>query len=43
VPADKKKVRDYLVARAVVETLQRMGPKYPTADGDVRKLKDAIE
>jgi PPK2 family polyphosphate:nucleotide phosphotransferase len=43
VPADKKKVRDYLVARAVVETLQRMGPKYPAADGDVQKLKDAIE
>jgi PPK2 family polyphosphate:nucleotide phosphotransferase len=42
VPADKKKVRDYLVARAVVETLQRMAPKYPKADGDVLKLKDAI-
>jgi PPK2 family polyphosphate:nucleotide phosphotransferase len=43
VSADKKKVRDYLVARAVVETLQRMGPKYPTAGGDVQKLKDAIK
>ena len=43
VPADKKKVRDYLVARAVVDTLQRMAPRYPKVDGDVLKLKDDIE
>jgi PPK2 family polyphosphate:nucleotide phosphotransferase len=43
VPADKKKLRDYLVAQVVVETVRRMAPKYPKADGDVLKLKDRIE
>jgi PPK2 family polyphosphate:nucleotide phosphotransferase len=35
VPADDKKVRNYLVADAVVEVLERMRPKYPRADGKV--------
>jgi PPK2 family polyphosphate:nucleotide phosphotransferase len=43
VPADKKKVRDYLVAQVVVDTLQRMAPKYPKADSEVLKLKEAID
>ena len=43
VPADKKKVRNYLVAQVVVDTLRRMAPKYPKADEEVLKLKDAIE
>jgi PPK2 family polyphosphate:nucleotide phosphotransferase len=43
VPADKKKVRDYLVAQVVVDTLQRMAPKYPKADSEVLTLKDAID
>ena len=43
VPADKKKLRDYMVAEVVVDTLRRMKPKYPEADGDVVKLKDKIE
>jgi PPK2 family polyphosphate:nucleotide phosphotransferase len=42
VPADKKKVRDYLVAQVVVDTLKRMAPRYPKAEGDVEKLKEAI-
>jgi PPK2 family polyphosphate:nucleotide phosphotransferase len=42
VPADKKKVRDYLVAQVVVDTLKRMNPRYPKADSDVLKLKDDI-
>ena len=42
VPADKKKVRDYLVAQAVVDTLARMAPKYPKAEGDLEKLKASI-
>jgi PPK2 family polyphosphate:nucleotide phosphotransferase len=42
VPADKKKVRDYLVARAVVDTLTRMAPRYPKPDGDLEKLKASI-
>jgi PPK2 family polyphosphate:nucleotide phosphotransferase len=43
VPADKKKVRDYLVAEVVVDTLRRMGPKYPEANADVLKLKGKID
>jgi PPK2 family polyphosphate:nucleotide phosphotransferase len=43
VPADKKKVRDYLVAQVVVDTLQRMAPMYPKADSEVLTLKDAID
>jgi PPK2 family polyphosphate:nucleotide phosphotransferase len=42
VPADKKKVRDYLVAEAVVNTLTRMKPRYPKLEGDVEKLKASI-
>jgi polyphosphate kinase 2 (PPK2 family) len=42
VPADKKKARNYLVAQAVVDTLARMAPRYPEAEGDVEKLKDGI-
>ena len=42
VPADKKKVRDYLVAQVVVDTLVRMAPRYPKAEGDLEKLKGAI-
>lgn len=43
VPADKKKVRNYLVAQVVVDTLQRMAPKYPKADSEALTLKDAID
>jgi PPK2 family polyphosphate:nucleotide phosphotransferase len=43
IPADKKKVRDYLVAQVAVDTLRRMAPKYPEADGDILKLKDKID
>jgi PPK2 family polyphosphate:nucleotide phosphotransferase len=43
VPADKKKVRDYLVAQVVVDTLNRMAPRYPKADARVLKLKEAID
>lgn len=32
VPADHKKVRDLLVARLVLETLERMDPRYPEPD-----------
>jgi PPK2 family polyphosphate:nucleotide phosphotransferase len=42
VPADKKKVRDYLVAQTVVDTLARMAPRYPSVGGDVAKLKESI-
>lgn len=40
VPADDKKVRNYLVADALVATLERMDPKFPRADKKVlEKLK----
>jgi PPK2 family polyphosphate:nucleotide phosphotransferase len=43
VPADKKKVRDYLVAQVVVDTLKRMSPRYPKADKEVLELEREIE
>jgi PPK2 family polyphosphate:nucleotide phosphotransferase len=43
VPADKKKARDYLVAQVVVDTLARMAPRYPEADEEALKLKNAID
>jgi PPK2 family polyphosphate:nucleotide phosphotransferase len=42
VPADDKRVRDFLVADAVVATLERMNPTFPRADDDVLgKLRKA--
>ena len=35
-PSDQKVVRDYLIARVLVETLQRMKPKYPLATAELR-------
>lgn len=35
VPADRKKARDVLVARVVVETLEKLKPKYPKAAPEV--------
>jgi PPK2 family polyphosphate:nucleotide phosphotransferase len=35
VPADKKSVRDYLVAQVVVDALARMAPQYPRASPEV--------
>ena len=43
VPADKKKVRDYLIAQVVVDTLKRMSPQYPEADKEALELGRAIE
>jgi len=42
VPADDKKVRDYLVARVVVDTLRRMKPQFPAADPEVLAWRDKI-
>ncbi|HJU68738.1 MAG TPA: PPK2 family polyphosphate kinase [Gemmatimonadaceae bacterium] len=42
VPANKKKVRDYLVAQTVVDTLTRMAPRYPKVEGDIETLKGSI-
>jgi PPK2 family polyphosphate:nucleotide phosphotransferase len=38
VPADRKRSRDLLVAKVVVKTLERMGPKFPTVDPEVLKI-----
>ncbi len=38
VPSDRKKSRDLLVARVVVDTLERMAPKFPKVDPQVLKI-----
>jgi PPK2 family polyphosphate:nucleotide phosphotransferase len=42
VPADDKRVRDYLVGRMVVRTLRRMNPQFPPASPDVLAWRDRI-
>jgi len=42
VPADDKRVRDYLVARTVVRALRRIDPKFPQADPDILAWRDKI-
>jgi PPK2 family polyphosphate:nucleotide phosphotransferase len=42
VPADNKRVRDVLVARAVVETLERMNPQWPGPPPELAALRAAL-
>ena len=42
VPADEKRVRDVLVARTVVETLERMDPRYPGPPRELEALRKAL-
>jgi PPK2 family polyphosphate:nucleotide phosphotransferase len=42
VPADRNKLRDFLVAEVVVEALEAMGPKYPEADPEVLALRGKL-
>ncbi len=43
VPADKKPVRNLLVARVVVDTLQRMAPSFPAAEPEVlRRIEEIV-
>ena len=42
VPADRKPVRDVLIARTVVETLERMNPRYPGAPPELEALRSAL-
>jgi PPK2 family polyphosphate:nucleotide phosphotransferase len=42
VPADDKRVRDWLVARTVVRALRRMDPQFPHADPEVLAWRDKI-
>jgi PPK2 family polyphosphate:nucleotide phosphotransferase len=37
VPSDRKPVRDYVVAKMLVETLEALGPEYPAMDPAVRE------
>ena len=39
VPADRKWYRDWAIANLLVETLERMDPRYPVSDLDVPALK----
>ena len=43
VPADDKKARDYLIARTVVDRLERLRLRYPPAAPGVLKLKRALQ
>ncbi|MGH7517473.1 MAG: PPK2 family polyphosphate kinase [Gemmatimonadales bacterium] len=43
VPADRKALRDVLVAEVVVETLERMDPRYPTALEPVKEFLKLLE
>ena len=38
VPADRKRTRDLLVARVIVDTLERMKPKFPKVDPGVLEI-----
>ncbi|MBI2797206.1 MAG: polyphosphate kinase 2 family protein [Gemmatimonadetes bacterium] len=37
VPSDHKLVRDYLIARTIAETLERMDPEYPLASDELKR------
>jgi PPK2 family polyphosphate:nucleotide phosphotransferase len=43
VPADKKYVRDLLVAQIVVDTLERMDPKYPGPPEGLEQFRQALQ
>jgi len=42
IPADKKYLRDLLVAEVVVETLERLDPKYPGPPEDLDRFRRAL-
>ncbi len=43
VPADRKALRDVLIAEVVVDTLERMDPRYPTAGEPVKQFLKLLE
>ena len=43
VPADKKYLRDLLIAEAVTETMERMDPKYPGPPDGLEQFKRALQ
>ena len=42
VPADRKPVRDVLIAEVLVETLERMAPRYPGAPAHLERYRGAL-
>jgi len=42
VPADDKRLRDYLISRTVVRALRRMKPEFPATEGDLLAWRDRI-
>jgi hypothetical protein len=42
VPADSKSVRDVLVARTIVDTLERMNPEWPGPPAELEALRAAL-
>jgi PPK2 family polyphosphate:nucleotide phosphotransferase len=42
VPADRKAVRNVLVAQVVVEALERLDPKYPEAPAGIQQFRKAL-
>ena len=38
VPSDRKRSRDVLVARVVVDTLERMAPKFPKVNPEMLEI-----
>ena len=43
VPADRKALRDVLIAEVVVETLERINPRYPSAGEPVKQFLKLLE
>ncbi len=43
VPADRKALRDVLIAQVVVETLERLGPRYPTGGESVAEFLTLLD
>jgi PPK2 family polyphosphate:nucleotide phosphotransferase len=43
VPADSKRVRDVLIARTVVETLERVDPQWPGPPPELEALRGALD
>ncbi len=42
VPADDKNVRNYLIAKTIVDTIEKLKPAYPPADPKVVALATKI-
>ncbi|MGH3992127.1 MAG: PPK2 family polyphosphate kinase [Pseudonocardiaceae bacterium] len=43
VPADRKPVRDLLIARVVVETMERMDPRFPGPPAGIEEFRKALD